>query len=182
MAIAEIAHPEGILKAAEIRDSGNPIIPFTDTSARNLARLYATNKDLSNNVYHGSDAYRLGELEIQGQVLIMLGQEHLLQMTELNPPLHELKPIARGHVEMLVGSYKVAKQYCLAVELQQTEVDSRRKPENERMRGRMNTLADILADLGQRNIVRSIDLEIRRSPEFVQWDTERNARSKGQTY
>lgn len=43
-------------------------------------------------------------------------------------------------------------------------------------------LAEILTNLGQGHIVRSIDSELRMRPEFVQWERERDIRSKGQTF
>ena len=186
VATIEIAQPRGTQTSSSER-KGDPIVPFSQESAADLARQYITNKTLSKVIYHDRDIYRLGELEIQGQVLMMLGQEHLLYTVSdqdlAHPPLRQLKPIMPGHIDNLFGSYRLAKQYCLDVELRQSkEKVNGKKPENERMRGRMHMLAMILEDLGQSHILRLIDTEIRMKPEFVQWAKERDALSKGETH
>lgn len=181
--VVEIAQDRGIPTTSS--EAG--ITPFTERATQVLAIQFITNKDQSAHTYHGRDAYVLGELEVQGQVLTMLGQEHLLEADPDQPLpiplLARIQPIRRGDVDNLVGSYRVAQEFCLDVELKKARTKMiESKPGEQRIEGRRDTLAEILTNLGQGHIVRSIDSELRMRPKFVQWERERDIRSKGQTF
>lgn len=160
----EVAQDRGIHTPPEAG-----INPFTEKSARALAFQFLANRDKNTHVYHGSDAYVLGQMEVQGQVLTMLAQEHLLSVDPSEPfripALRGLRQLTQSDVNNLIGSYRVAQESYLDSEAERVRTKRAEiKPGEERIEGRRDTLAEILTDLGQIQRISSIDSQLRMRP------------------
>lgn len=171
MAIVEFEHPDEpqstVLRSPEAkkRELSYPI-----TDARELAILFKRNQWFTLGRNHGavdsSDAYFLGVMEVQGQVLSLLGQEHLLNKEVQfngNPPLFGLKPVTPYMVELLSGSYKLACEVYLEAK---PSVKKWLNPAEARIQGRLVELQKQLSILGQEDSLRDIETPLMDAPRL----------------
>lgn len=162
-------------------------IEYPPDAAKELARLFIKNrlwtKDAKTGEINSADAQILGIIEVQGQFLSMLGQDHLLNgVLDRDPIIVQLKPITKQNIDNLGGSYRAARRFYVDrdIELKEWGADKSKgqvTPEESYVLGRMNELARILAELGQQDLVESIDAEIGRSPNQIKWEEMRKAAS-----
>lgn len=163
MAIAERAVQRETEEPAVQPDVAKVGLLYPPQKARELALSFINNRDMTNrDVREGQItpevALRLGVIEVQGQVLLLLGQDHIVSSRIRHagiPLLRELKPITKADIDSLVESYDVASRYYFDHDLYlnrpwKTTADAR-------INGRKVTLEIQLGILGKRDIAESID-------------------------
>lgn len=162
------------------------VVPISEKLAQELATIYVAHVS-QNSDNHGSNPYLLGQMEVEGQVLRMLGQEHLLVVGRNQPlPIPRLtrllQPITPRYLEDLVGSYRVAQEFCQGVELREKGKKLKETtPAERRVEGRRDTLVHLLTILRKSELVSSIDSQTPMRPEMVDYQRQR-CESTGQTH
>lgn len=153
-------------------------IRFPERLAQELATTYITHVSMNSDNY-GNNPYLLGQMEVEGQVLSMLGQEHLLSVGRDQPlpipRLTRLQPITPRYLEDLIGSYRVAEEFCQDFELRNKRGNPKdASPLVRRVKGRRDTLVNILTSLGKGELVSSTYTKIRMRPDMVDYEKQRH--------